>query len=168
MKKYWIYLKYILKHKWYVWQECYKHGLYWQGLVHDMSKFRPDEFIPYARFFYDDEGRPKAKRDKTGYYKPTNSGDIKFDLAWMRHCKRNKHHWQYWTVPQDYEGLMIFDMPEKYMVEAICDWVGASRAQGLDSSNVLKWYKANRVKMQLSNRTAKGIARLLEIFNLKG
>jgi len=50
--KYLKYLKYILKHKWYVMIECFKNGLIWRGLMHDLSKFLPSEFIPYANFFY--------------------------------------------------------------------------------------------------------------------
>ena len=56
---YYKYLQYVIKHKYYVMIECFKVGLYWRGLVHDMSKFRPSEFIPYARYFYGDY--PDAK-----------------------------------------------------------------------------------------------------------
>ena len=158
MKRYLNYLKYILKHKWYVWKECKAKGLYWQGFVHDLSKFLPDEFIPYAKFFYNPDGTKRTKTDKVGYYKISNSGDINFDMAWARHCKRNRHHWQYWCAPQDYDGMIIFDMPEKYVKEAVCDWVGASLAQGFDRKNIHVWYKHNRNKCQLSNVTAKRIA----------
>ena len=52
MTKYLKYLWYVIRHKWYVGIECFKKGLYWQGLVHDSSKLFPSEFIPYARYFY--------------------------------------------------------------------------------------------------------------------
>jgi len=52
MKKYLQYLSYVLRHKWHVSLECFHHGLYWRGITHDLSKFLPDEFIPYARYFY--------------------------------------------------------------------------------------------------------------------
>jgi len=159
--KYWSYFKYIITHKWYVWKECKKYKLYWQGITHDLSKFRLDEFIPYARFFYDDNGNLKQKRDESGYYKPTDTGDINFDMAWALHCKRNKHHWQFWTTPNDYEGLKIFNIPEKYIMEMICDWKGAAKAQGIENPNITKWYKLNRVKMQLSSKSAKMIAEYL-------
>jgi hypothetical protein len=162
MRRYIQYLKYVLVHKWYVWQECKKQGLYLQGIIHDMSKFLPSEFIPYARFFYDENGLPKTKRDKTGYYKPTNTGNIEFDMAWARHCKRNKHHWQYWTTPQDYDGLVVFDMEEKYVEEMLYDWIAASKTQGFNGDNIKIWYKTNRNKMQISNKTARNIAKLID------
>ena len=49
---YWKYLKAVLKHKWFVFIECRKLGIPWLGVIHDLSKFLPSEFIPYARYFY--------------------------------------------------------------------------------------------------------------------
>jgi len=80
------YLDYLLRHKWYVTLECFREGLYWQGLTHDLSKFLPSEFIPYANYFYG-KGKVKKVRDETGYYKPTDTGDKEFDFAWLLHQK---------------------------------------------------------------------------------
>ena len=57
------YLCYVLRHKWYVFIECCKLGIPVRGLVHDLSKFRPSEWFPYANFIH----KPK-QRDDTGYY----------------------------------------------------------------------------------------------------
>ena len=38
--------KTITTHKWVVMKECFKIGLYKQGLLHDMSKYGFTEFIP--------------------------------------------------------------------------------------------------------------------------
>jgi len=147
--KYLKYLSYVLRHKWFVLLECWKLGLYWRGLVHDMSKFRPSEFFPYADFFYG----PKAKkvRDETGYYKPTDTGHAGFDFAWLLHQKRNDHHWQWWVLPQDDGGDKIIEMPQMAELEMICDWRGAGRAQG--TPDVLAWYAKNNHKMRLHERT---------------
>lgn len=51
MRKYLKYFNYVFRHKWFVFVECFKFGLLWQGLIHDWSKFLPDEFIAYANFF---------------------------------------------------------------------------------------------------------------------
>ena len=49
----WRNLLYILEHKLNVLIECWKEGLWIQGIVHDGSKFSRQEFWPYARkFFY--------------------------------------------------------------------------------------------------------------------
>lgn len=94
-----MYLKYlwaVLRHKWYVMLECFKLGLIWRGIIHDWTKFLPDEFIPYARFFYGQVGQPKSV--------PPDSIDpieAAFILAWNKHQKRHDHHWQFWLLTED-------------------------------------------------------------------
>lgn len=144
MRKYITYFKYVFKHKWYVMLSCFKEGLIWQGIMHDMSKFRPSEFIPYANYFY---GKPNIR--KNGYYKATNSGDIRFDIAWLKHIHRNKHHWQYWLLQEDDGDLFCLPMPYKYIWEMVCDWKGAGRALGSEIS-VKKWYEMHKHKMHFS------------------
>jgi hypothetical protein len=154
---YWDYLKYVLRHKWYVFLATVHMGirecaplLIWRGIIHDWHKFLPGEFIPYARFFY-----RKNPRDATGYYKPTDTGDASFDRAWFFHQKRGDHHWQYWVIPEDKEGLKTLEMPKNAIMEMVCDWWGAGRAQGKKGGwdEVLPWYGANGYKMQLDPMT---------------
>lgn len=155
---YWKYLKYVLRHKWYVFLECCKVGIPFRGFVHDMSKFLPSEFIPYARYFYSREDQ--IRRNKTGYYKPTDTGDKAFDFAWLLHQKRNRHQWQWWTLPEDEEGIKILPMPEVYRKEMLCDWKGAGKAQGKKGPNKCQeWYQANKHKMQIHEETKKLIER---------
>ena len=52
MQKYINYLRYVLQHKYKVFIQCIKRGLYIHAFTHDFSKFRPSEFIPYARWYY--------------------------------------------------------------------------------------------------------------------
>jgi hypothetical protein len=147
MLKHFKYASYLFRHKWYVFIECCKAGIPWRGLVHDLSKFLPSEWIPYANYFY----KPK-QRDKTGYCKPYDTGDKAFDYAWLLHQKRNKHHWQWWVLPKGGGGVEILPMPDKYRKEMLADWRGAGRAQGY-GDNTNEWYKANRNKMQLHPET---------------
>lgn len=151
--KYIKYLSYVIRHKWYVFLECYKIGIFWQGIIHDLSKFLPSEFIPYANYFY---GNDNKKRDKTGYYKPTDTGNKDFDFAWLLHQKRNKHHWQWWILPEDEGRIKILDMPLKYRKEMLCDWRGAGRAQGF-GDNTKEWYEKNKDKMLLHKDTREWI-----------
>jgi hypothetical protein len=140
--------------------ECFKEGLIKQGLLHDLSKFLPSEFIPYANHFYG-EGQKGIRegRNKTGYYKPTNTGDKAFDFAWFLHQKRNRHHWQFWILPKDKGGIKILPIEEPYLTEMLCDWIGAGKAQGHSSakddkfSETKKWYRENGNKMQLNIET---------------
>jgi hypothetical protein len=148
--KYIRYLWYVVKHRWFVTVECWRRGLYWRGLVHDLSKFRPSEFLPYAEHFY---GRRRGRgRDGTGYYKPTDTGDPAFDRAWFLHQKRNDHHWQWWIFPEDGGAPLILAMSHAARVEMVCDWIGASRAQGGDG-DVRPWYRANKLKLALTKPT---------------
>ena len=62
--KHFKYASYVLRHKLFVGLECFKVGLFWRGLVHDLSKLRPSEWLPYARHFYGHE--TSKARDRTG------------------------------------------------------------------------------------------------------
>ena len=163
--KYLKYLKYVLRHKWFVFIECCKVGHPFLGLIHDWSKFRPNEFLPYAEHFYgetshhkDGSHQPKGiktGRDETGYYKPTNTGNKEFDFAWLLHQKRNRHHWQWWVLPEDDGGEVLMEIPVKYRLEMLCDWFGAGRAQG--TPDVKAWYQKNKDKMRLHRETRSSV-----------
>jgi len=135
MNKYIKYLNYVIRHKWYVFLECWKVGIIWQGITHDFSKLLPSEFFPYSIYFYGN-----GKNDK------------EFDNAWLLHQKRNPHHWQYWLLYEDEGALKTLDMPLEYRKEMLCDWRGAGKAiTGKD--NTEKWYEINKNKMLLHRDT---------------
>ena len=135
-----MYLKYVLRHKWYVFVECCKTGDFWRGFMHDMSKFLPSEWNAYAEYFY---GKELTVTPLMRDYRKD-----KFDKAWLKHLHRNPHHWQYWMLQNDSDGLELLEMPEDYMREMLADWRGASRAiKGFDDT--VNWYIANKDKMQL-------------------
>ncbi len=170
MNKHIGYASYVLRHKWYVFLECRKLGITWQGLTHDLSKLLPREWYPYANHFYgpdtehkDGTHTPKkgihTGRDETGYYNAAETGDAAFDLAWLSHQNLNPHHWQWWVLAKDGGGVKILPISHKYRLEMIADWRGASRAQG-SKSTVTQWYMANRDKMQLHPITRKWLGML--------
>uniref|UniRef100_A0A6M3LYX9 Catalase n=1 Tax=viral metagenome TaxID=1070528 RepID=A0A6M3LYX9_9ZZZZ len=153
------YLKYVLRHKWYVMLACFQHGLIWRGITHDLSKLRSSEFFPYAWYFY---GPEPNTRDESGYYKPTDTGDKAFDFAWLLHQKRNRHHWQFWVLPEDGGGVKVLEMKENDRVEMVCDWIGAGMAIS-GRRTVRPWWDANRHKMQLHPDTEGWIERWVEM-----
>lgn len=155
MRRYLFYLWYILRHKWFVFRAACRLNIPWLGFWHDMSKFLPSEFIPYAEFFYNPDGSPRQHRDKTGYYKPTDTGDAAFDFAWLLHQKRNRHHWQWWVLPEDCGNVKAIEVPLPYLREMVADWLGAGRAQG--TPDVQAWYFANKDKMNLHPDTRKDV-----------
>jgi len=146
--KYLKYLHYVLRHRWFVFWECAKRGLLWRGLVHDLSKFRPSEFIPYAEYFY---GSISPKRDYTGYYDAMRTGDPAFTFAWFLHQKRNDHHWQYWMGIQSDGTVDPLEMPDAARKEMMADWFGAGRAQG--TPDVQLWWTEHKNDMILHRCT---------------
>ena len=122
IKPYWDYLKYLLNHKKNVFIECWNEGLYLHAFTHDLSKFLPCEFIPYARYFYID--KEKYEDD--------------FEKAWIHHYRYNKHHWNYWGYcwvnTRDFNFRIKMDNPaemkDKYIRQMICDWKAMSRKFG--------------------------------------
>jgi hypothetical protein len=140
MKKYWRYFSYLFRHKWYVFLACWKYGIALQGIVHDWSKFLPDEAGPYAKFFYDKDRR------KDAFYTP-KQGNEEFNMAWLKHQHRNPHHWQYYVLQEDDGPTFPLKIPNRYLKEMLCDWIGAGRAGG--NPDTRAWYATNRNKMVL-------------------
>lgn len=159
MIKHFKYLWYIIRHKWYVLCECWVMGLYWRGLVHDLSKTLPSEWFPYTRYFYGDYPKledisPAIKWMYTGYY--SFQIEDQFNLAWLKHIHRNPHHWQYWILREDSGNTFPIPMPEIYMKEMLADWRGAGKAiTGKD--NTPEWYEKNKGNMQLHLETREWI-----------
>ena len=47
----WGHFKTITSHKLLVMKYCFKVGLYRQGLLHDLSKYSPTEFLVGAKYY---------------------------------------------------------------------------------------------------------------------
>lgn len=101
----------ITRHRKLVRQYCFRVGLYRQGLLHDLSKYSPVEFLVGARYFQGDRSPNNAEREAKGY-----------SSAWLHHKGRNKHHFEYWYDSDAKEPPII---PFKYSVELICDKLAA-------------------------------------------
>jgi hypothetical protein len=118
MGQYWRHFKTVCRHKYYVFKECAACGIWWQGLIHDLSKFGPTEFVSSARYFQGTRSPIEAEKEEIGYSK-----------AWLHHKGHNKHHWEYWTDFAEPDGRVIAtEMPINYVVEMVCDWIGAGKA----------------------------------------
>ena len=98
MKAHLEYLKYVLRHKWFVFKACLRLGVPLHlAVFHDWTKFTPSEWSAYVRSFYNPDGSKRRQRDASGYYDPIKISDA-FSLAWFHHEKHNKHHWGYWVI----------------------------------------------------------------------
>lgn len=161
MKRYLAYLKAVFRHKICVYQEGRKLGLWPLRLLwHDWDKFLPFMFIAYARSFFNPDGTSRNVRDASGYYDAARTEGA-FNFAWLLHQKRNRHHWQWWTLPLDDGGIKCIEMSPVDRLEMLADWRGAGRAYG--NPDTKGWYQKNQDKMQLGPDTRKWIEAQLGI-----
>lgn len=147
------YLRYLARHKWYVLVAGEGLGVpLRQLLTHDLSKFRPSEFVAYCDYYY----RRNAFRRwseltpaEKSYYWPRTIEDVErdYEAAWLHHTRRNRHHWQYWLLANDDGTEKALPMPFDDLREMLADWVGANRALG--GNGVRAWYTANAAKIRL-------------------
>lgn len=116
---------------------CFKAGIGFQGLFHDLSKYSPSEFIPGAVYFQGNCSPNEGEREAAGFSK-----------AWMHHKGRNKHHFEYWTdYDHNTKKMQGMPMPDKYIKEMFCDRVAASKIyQGSNYSDdsSLKYFEWGR------------------------
>ncbi len=145
----WIYnfthhLSTITRHKILVGKLCFRCGLYRQGLLHDLSKYSPAEFLMGVRYYQGTRSPNDAEREAKGY-----------TTAWLHHKGRNKHHLEYWV---DYDasrkvpGLVGMKMPDNYIVEMFCDRIAASKIYQGDAytdRSALDYFNQGRGKVLL-------------------
>lgn len=140
------YVKYIARHKWYVFLSARKLGITWLGIIHDWSKLTPGEWVPYTEYFYGEGSEERREANKNS--KPEDTGDVEFDAAWLHHIHWNKHHWQHYILSNDDGPVYCLPMPEKYLKEMLADWVGAGMAIS-GRKDAAPWYLKNKDKIKL-------------------
>lgn len=116
MNNFFKHLKTIRTHRKHVRKACFKMGLFWQGLTHDLSKYSPTE-MSICKYYSGTRSPHQNAREELGY-----------SPSWIHHYHKNKHHFQAWW-DEDEEGKIIpMKMPFKYIMESFCDMLGASKA----------------------------------------
>lgn len=117
LKKILGHLRTVTKHRYYVCIECFRVGLYWQGLVHDLSKYSLAEFPVSAKFYQGDRSPLGIERQEYGFSK-----------VWAHHLNYNKHHFQHWLdIPEKDSRCIPIEMPYRYALEMACDFIGAAK-----------------------------------------
>ena len=116
-----------------------------EGMVrwHDESKMLPEEYNAYDDYFYGKEGKDE---DDIAVI------DATFDYAWLHHQKMNPHHWQYWVLLNDDDGMKALEMPAEYVYEMIADWWSFSWRSG-NLKEIFSWYDSHKEKMILHPKT---------------
>ena len=60
-------LRTVQHHRFLVLRHCWRVGLYWQGLTHDLSKFSPVEFSAGAKYYQGNRSPNEIERREKGY-----------------------------------------------------------------------------------------------------
>ena len=153
--------KTITKHRHKVIANCFRAGIGFQGLFHDLSKYSPKEFFPGVKYYIGTRSPNDIQREKFGY-----------SSAWLHHQGRNKHHFEYW---RDYDRvtheIVPVEMPLRYVKEMFCDRVAASKIyKGKDYSikHPLEYYKHSRARSFMHQKNADMLEEWLVMLSEKG
>ena len=159
--KAWQHFKTITHHKWLVLQGCFRVGLYWQGLMHDLSKYSPTEFLVGARYYQGTRSPNAQERQEKGY-----------STAWIHHKGRNPHHYEYWTdlswETGRYESVV---MPRRYLVEMVMDRRAACMTyEGSRYTDASAWnyFNRSRERRLMHPELEKQLGFLLEMLRDRG
>ena len=151
----------ITKHRHEVVRLCFRAGIGFQGLFHDLSKYSPTEFIPGVRLYTGKESPNNGERRSCGY-----------SLAWMHHKGRNKHHFEYWY---DYDmvtkKIVPVDMPDRYIKEMCCDRIAASKVynkENYTTKSPLNYLQKSTAREKMTETTYRKLLYLLTMLAEKG
>ena len=120
MGNFYNHFKKVCNHKKWVGYYCFKAGIPWRGIKHDMSKFSPIEFWESVKYYQGDRSPIDRCKEINGWSK-----------AWQHHKGRNDHHYEYWQDDFDHGGKPLI-MPPECAIEMLCDYLGAGRAYSGD------------------------------------
>lgn len=159
----WNHFKTITYHKYLVAKGCFRVGLYRQGIIHDLSKFAPAEFMVGVRNYQGNRSPNDAERELLGY-----------SSAWLHHKGRNRHHFEYWIdySKQAPPGQMVpVPMPDRYIAEMIMDRIAACKVyKGKDYTDAApyEYFKKGAKHHAMHPYTAKVLERMLKMLAEQG
>ncbi len=151
----------ITRHRHTVLIHCFKAGIGYRGLLHDLSKYSPFEFISGMKYYEGTRSPNEKEREITGYSK-----------AWLRHKGRNRHHFEYWNdVNPQTKRYEPVKMPLVFLKEMFCDRVSASKiyqGKNYTDAHPLDYYKRGNAVLYLHPETAKMLEMLLTMLRDEG
>lgn len=151
----------ILKHRHKVMAHCFKAGIPIKGLLHDLSKFSPTEFIAGMKYYQGTRSPNEMERELFGY-----------SSAWLHHKGRNRHHFEYWNdvnpLNKQYEPVK---MPIKFFKEMFCDRVAASKiyqGENYTDAHPYDYFNRGNARLYMHPETAKMLEKLLVMLRDRG
>lgn len=160
---FWKHFKTITYHRRLVRKGCFKIGLYWQGITHDLSKYSPTEFWVGVKYYQGNRSPNNAEREEKG-----------FSSAWLHHKGRNKHHYEYWI---DYSihalpgGMIPCPMPDRYIAEMVMDRIAACKiyeGSSYKDTSPLSYYQRGHDPAPLHEYTRQNLEMLLQMLADEG
>ena len=140
---------------------CFRVGLYWQGLTHDLSKYTPTEFLIGVKYYQGVRSPNTAEREDKG-----------FSEAWMHHKGRNRHHYEYWSdISPQTKQYASLPMPRKYLVEMVMDRRAACMTyQGprYTDGAALEYFRKSIERNHMHPQTRQELDFLLEMLRDRG
>lgn len=140
---------------------CFRVGLYRQGLMHDLSKYSPAEFLVGIHYYQGNRSPNAAEREKKGYSE-----------AWMHHKGRNKHHYEYWTDLNLKSGKYeSFPMPRNYLAEMVMDRRAACmtyQGERYTDASPLEYYIGSRERHIMHPQTQRELEHILTMLRDRG
>ena len=140
-------------HRYEVMKNCFKCGLYSQGLSHDLSKYSPPEFLVSVKYFQGDRSPYMYEKEKYG-----------FSYGWLHHKGRNRHHWEYWYDMIKGEWVPL-EMPLPFFIEMVCDRVAACRIyqkENYTQRSALEYYYSRNDRFYMHEKTAAKLEAVLK------
>lgn len=150
----------VNKHRFIVFLNAIRCGIPYRGLVHDLSKYSPTEFLISARN-YSGIKSPIAneRKEEFGYSK-----------AFIHHTRKNKHHFEYW-VDVTTGDIILSPMPYKYALECCCDMISASRVyngKNFTKDKPLEFFLKAKEKAMMHSATKEFITAILTRYKEAG
>jgi hypothetical protein len=158
--KYIRFIVFLMKHKYYVMLDCFKYGIPFRGLIHDLSKFLPWEMIPYVETCFVSGNQINYGLSKSGYMDIKYSDNPAYFKAVAHHKRVNKHHPEHWLFIDKNSKIFAMPMDRDSIFEMISDWHGAALVRGTKWS-YLRWYWLNRNKILLHEETRKFVDHIM-------
>ena len=153
-------LKTVHQHRKEVRKNCFKCGLYKQGILHDLSKYSLKELIPSIKYYTDGKKSPYVKEKEL----------YGMSKGWLHHKGINMHHWEYWC---DYiAGKWVpLEMPLPYFIEMVCDRVAACKVYEKDNytkESSINYYHKRPEANYMHPKTAEKLENVLQDIAING
>lgn len=145
IQRFFLHLHTVNTHRYEVMKNCFRCGLYIQGLKHDLSKYSPAEFLVSVKYFQGYRSPYVYEKEQFG-----------FSAGWLHHKGRNRHHWEYWYDMIKGQWIPL-EMPLPWFIEMVCDRVAACRIyqkENYTQRSALEYFEKRNDRFYMHEKTA--------------